>query len=1433
MLGIDDALAVAIAKAIATYAAQSAVPGMVEKLRARLGRAPEQRALKESLVAAASEFRRSHPDWADALFDEHFLTHRAAPVLARCLSATHQPTGEDLAAAYESQFAQLGEADRPHSESGLVGAAEGFLSDFQAALRTHDEFRAALDSAALDQTAKNTALLVDTVQGIRVWLESLLWLLGQAGMDHDTAASADAIKSRLSWLADAHVRDGFSTAFTKAVVDFQRDHEDSVVGQAVLSAMADLTEDPDREVDRGMLVEVALRQDAEEMDVAGIAERWKSRSSAAIDVEPLSQALLEFAREYLRPALRAEPTFPPQEEFNALLDDIRRVREERGYDLTRLDRDYRKLIASRYELLTMKGISPKVGSREIGIHMSEVFIPVRGTIGAGDLARWSAERTWRLPTWRAIQQATLTWQDLGQSTLTWRDLEQSTLTLSSSDAIRPLDVLPFLQFASNEVTLTVPPTIPLARFVTATPYPSNFTINMALPPGSGKSLWTSVMMDYVNVDLSALTRLNRVVILGDPGAGKSTITRFLAWVSATGSDERVDSSLVRRVPLRIRAIEFGEAVAAGNVTTLDEYLVETVGRFGPLARHALLSCSALVLLDGLDEVGAAVRSRVMDRVNDFLADPLFGENQIVMTSRIVGFDPEGPLAGCPRVRLRDLDDEQIADFLTRWYGAISRALPGSVAVEDERDRLIKVLSDNAGIGRMARNPLLLTIIALLKWQGRDLPDQRVLLYDAAFQTLVSTWPRTQRHVELDDLFIREWLAPVAMAIVSDPESDVIDEPALMDLLVSSMKELKALANQDARRASRDLLTDVEQHSGVLVARGQDRDGREVYGFLHQTFAEYLTAYLLAGRWEDGDLPIGQYAHAASWREVLFLVAGHLGIQRRAKAGRLVAALRTLRTPFEASIHRDLLLACSVLADGVPVAPADLVAEIVSEALHAWATTRIHAFQRDAEAILARLRTTEYGQVSGRLAAEMKLGASDVVSLAAVVGPEYLSDELRDVASGENPMLVIRACGILSEVDPDAANGFACQLLDSPSENARVLAARWLRARVPERALAAAVDLLESPSWETRVAAIPIFGSEDASALVELLKDRKGAVRRAAARRLLSFESLAPLGHVEGIVRGDDRAESRVLALRVLCHHAPEDLSDVLNSLAASGETRVILGAVRGQPACVNRSDVRACLVSLMDDENANVRVRAAIAILRADPGDGRALKVTADALSSEDDDLRVAAAIAAGKVGDARALAALADMAVNGPRSVQALEALAVAEPSSAESVALRVIKDGSPEVKAIAAEILVEGGNEAGVRPLLEVLRDGQVGAAARAGHVLERSGMLRGRVAELAPVLAEARAAGRRAAVALLDNSESSFQLAVTLVNDEDAAVRERAVNHLISAPDEKWHLAIEARAEQLLRDTERAGRGPTARSVADVIYAFLCRDDASPVK
>jgi hypothetical protein len=59
---------------------------------------------RQALRRAYVRFEKRYPEWAGLWFDEHFLTHRAAPLLGRYLEDGTLPAPIELARAWDEQL---------------------------------------------------------------------------------------------------------------------------------------------------------------------------------------------------------------------------------------------------------------------------------------------------------------------------------------------------------------------------------------------------------------------------------------------------------------------------------------------------------------------------------------------------------------------------------------------------------------------------------------------------------------------------------------------------------------------------------------------------------------------------------------------------------------------------------------------------------------------------------------------------------------------------------------------------------------------------------------------------------------------------------------------------------------------------------------------------------------------------------------------------------------------------------------------------------------------------------------------------------------------------------------------------------------------------------------------------------------------------------
>ena len=396
-----------------------------------------------------------------------------------------------------------------------------------------------------------------------------------------------------------------------------------------------------------------------------------------------------------------------------------------------------------------------------------------------------------------------------------------------------------------------------------------------------------------------------VVILGDPGAGKTTFLKYLALRLAAGEGEAL--GLGERLPILVPLAAFANTLQAGEVR-LDDFIAAyftDIGAdlpVGAMLVEALKAGKALILLDGLDEVkDVRLRHTVVERVTDFYAFHRRPGNKFVLTSRVVGYRTVRPTAeGLVECTLVDFEDEEITAFVNLWTVALEKQAQGDTALarldaERERHDLLEAVQNNAGVRRLAANPLLLTILALMKRQGVTLPERRVQLYDQYISTLLSTWNRARSLSgrapgrDLDEVQTVRILAPLALWMHEvSPGAGLVKSEDLRRELESLFTER---GEADPEAAARQFLLDVREHAALLLERGP-----EEYGFIHLTFEEYLAAVAIALRGQGDARPIvevlSRHVGEQAWREVSLLAVGYLGIRQQLPkvAGEVIEAL---------------------------------------------------------------------------------------------------------------------------------------------------------------------------------------------------------------------------------------------------------------------------------------------------------------------------------------------------------------------------------------------------------------------------------------------------------------------------------------------------------------------------------------------------------------
>ena len=370
--------------------------------------------------------------------------------------------------------------------------------------------------------------------------------------------------------------------------------------------------------------------------------------------------------------------------------------------------------------------------------------------------------------------------------------------------------------------------------------------------------------------LEALAAHRKLAVLGKPGSGKSTFgaSVLLALAQARlGHDEAIKRlgegwSHGLPLPVRITLRKFAANLPTGKEPARAADLWSSIGA-ELQASHPLLadstmhevrrmagSTGALILLDGLDECGDAnKRERVMAAVNE-LMNHAGDQCRFVLTARPYAW-PAGPDPILGVYQLADLVESQINQFITAWYAASAKQHWFSTGDADaKRDELLASWQ-GSGLGELAGNPLLLTLMATLHSNTTRLPEDRADLYDQSVDLLMQRWNRRSGadNALLDTLekptLTLAHLRGVVEKLAFESHQDNIGVEGAADIGEGKLRRAFSTLLDGSHDKAGVVVRYIEERAGLLLGLGE-KDGEPQFSFPHRTFQEYLAACHLAG-----------------------------------------------------------------------------------------------------------------------------------------------------------------------------------------------------------------------------------------------------------------------------------------------------------------------------------------------------------------------------------------------------------------------------------------------------------------------------------------------------------------------------------------------------------------------------------------------------------
>lgn len=348
--------------------------------------------------------------------------------------------------------------------------------------------------------------------------------------------------------------------------------------------------------------------------------------------------------------------------------------------------------------------------------------------------------------------------------------------------------------------------------------------------------------------LEVFEELDRFILLGKPGSGKTTFLRHILLRGVYGKLKRP------RIPVLISLHSVSSSSYPVIDAISDEFSKAGVESPASFVSSALERGDLILLFDGLDEVLDEDKHRVIREIVKI--SDRYTKNKFVVSCRTAAYNYW--FENYVDVEIADFNKNQSSQFIKNWF-------------YDDADKAglcVKSFNKNKSLSELAKTPLFLSMICLSFENDLHISTNRAELYKESIDALLKRWDtsrnirRTSAYNGLssnrkEDLF--SYLASKTF-----PNSIYFMRRKRWEDYISSFLSSGAVDNGDAA----DLLNDIAAQHGLLVERAKD-----IFSFSHLTFQEYFMArHLLYSGPDTQKFAIDAFLSNTLWREVFVLTA---------------------------------------------------------------------------------------------------------------------------------------------------------------------------------------------------------------------------------------------------------------------------------------------------------------------------------------------------------------------------------------------------------------------------------------------------------------------------------------------------------------------------------------------------------------------------------
>lgn len=368
---------------------------------------------------------------------------------------------------------------------------------------------------------------------------------------------------------------------------------------------------------------------------------------------------------------------------------------------------------------------------------------------------------------------------------------------------------------------------------------------------------------------------NNLLILGDPGSGKSILTKLITLKIIQNEKEQfTNKNLINTIPFRIELRNYNiyKKEFNGNIVKYLTYLLESDFGISTITtedvKEIIKDKDCLFIFDGLDEIfDINEKIKIKNDIENFIQHNKL--TKTIITSRLIGYkDAAFKEETVTNLTINKFDDIQIENYIKNWYSLEESD------VEIRKKEIGDLISKSHLIDREIKsNPLLLSLIVILYRNNLKVPDSKLEIYQSCTKTLVDKWDNS-KNLKIDlpeEIYKRKDTIFADLAFWQykefSTEKGRITYTKVKNTVAKTLKDKLKLVDEFT----------AEYYAEQFLEYAEKRSLYFENNFTHKTFLEFFTAFWIFTNIEkkhkksERDELILEFIDSSYWHIVLELL----------------------------------------------------------------------------------------------------------------------------------------------------------------------------------------------------------------------------------------------------------------------------------------------------------------------------------------------------------------------------------------------------------------------------------------------------------------------------------------------------------------------------------------------------------------------------------